>query len=419
MTKKIILDTSVIGVSFYHDKSRTGVFRVVDELFRGILNQTDLELTLSSVEHLPEMMNFLKKHHATQNFDWIHRSQDLSLSKIENSVLGLFPFKSLPHKLVREVFLRTRNFKTPYFHLDTSNINQYDIFHSPFLPIPEELKGLNKPTKVITIHDFIPLIYPEFFGTWNKVMMDKTLKSIDESTFPICVSESTKNDLCRFAKIDPEKVFVVPLAASKEYFYPELNREKRNTILQKYNIPSDQKYFLSLSTLEPRKNIERTIRSFFTLIQEQKINDLNLVLVGTKGWDFGAIFKEIESNPHLKNKIIITGFVEDEDLAVLYSAARAFVYPSLYEGFGLPPLEAMQCGIPVISSNNSSIPEVVGEAGILINPIDNEEITESMWKLYSDDTLHQQLSALALQQAEKFSWQKFMDEHLKIYQKIS
>ncbi len=416
---KIILDTSVIGVSYFHEKSRTGIFRVVDELFRGIQNDPALELSLSSVEHLPEMMGFLKKHCPNQEFDWVQLPKDLSLAKFENSVLQSFPFKSLPQKIIREIFLRVRNFRTPYFHLDMAHVNQKDIFHSPFLPIPEELKGKKKPKKVITIHDFIPLIYPEFFGDWNKIMMDKTLKSIDEDTYPICVSESTKNDLCKFTKIDPERVFVVPLAASKEYFYPEKNVEKRKQILKKYQIPTEQKYFLSLSTLEPRKNIERTIRSFFQLIQEQKIDDLNLVLVGTKGWDFGTIFQEINSNPSLKNKIIITGFVEDDDLAVLYSAARAFVYPSLYEGFGLPPLEAMQCGIPVISSNNSSIPEVVGKAGILVSPTDHDQITEAMWQLYSNDALHHQLSELALQQSERFSWQKFMDEHLKIYQKIS
>ncbi len=416
---KIILDTSVIGVSYFHEKSRTGIFRVVDELFRGIQNDPALELSLSSVEHLPEMMGFLKKHCPNQEFDWVQLPKDLSLAKFENSVLQSFPFKSLPQKIIREIFLRVRNFRTPYFHLDMTHISEYDVFHSPFLPIPEELKGKKKPKKVITIHDFIPLIYPEFFGDWNKIMMDKTLKSIDEDTYPICVSESTKNDLCKFTKIDPERVFVVPLAASKEYFYPEKNVEKRKQILKKYQIPTEQKYFLSLSTLEPRKNIERTIRSFFQLIQEQKIDDLNLVLVGTKGWDFGTIFKEIDSNPSLKNKIIITGFVEDDDLAVLYSAARAFVYPSLYEGFGLPPLEAMQCGIPVISSNNSSIPEVVGKAGILVSPTDHDQITEAMWQLYSNDALHHQLSELALQQSERFSWQKFMDEHLKIYQKIS
>ncbi len=195
--------------------------------------------------------------------------------------------------------------------------------------------------------------------------------------------------------------------------------EKNSQYLKKYNIPTESKHLLSVSTLEPRKNIERTIRAFLTLIQQEHINDLNLVLVGTKGWQFDGIFEEIKSNPALKKRIITTGFVTDEDLAALYSSAIGFVYPSIYEGFGLPPLEAMQCGTPVISSTKSSIPEVVGDAGILVEPTDETAISAAMLNFYQNENLRNELSKKALLQAAKFSWQRFTDEHIRIYQQLS
>jgi glycosyltransferase involved in cell wall biosynthesis len=245
------------------------------------------------------------------------------------------------------------------------------------------------------------------------------LESIDEHTTPICVSEATKNDLCEATGISPERVSVVHLAASKEVFYKETDKSKIEKILKKYNISTESKHLLSVSTLEPRKNIERTIRAFLKLIQQEHIKDLNLVLVGTKGWQFTSIFDEIKSNPALKERIITTGFVADEDLAALYSSAIGFVYPSLYEGFGLPPLEAMQCGTPVISSTKSSIPEVVGNAGILVEPTDETCISAAMLEFYQNANLRKELSKKALLQAAKFSWRRFTDEHIKIYQQFS
>ena len=251
------------------------------------------------------------------------------------------------------------------------------------------------------------------------MIMHKILESIDEQTTPICVSEATKNDLCEATGILPERVSVIHLAASKDVFYQETDKSKIERILKKYNISAESKHLLSVSTLEPRKNIERTIRAFLKLIQQEHIKDLNLVLVGTKGWQFDSIFDEIKSNPVLKERIITTGFVEDEDLAALYSSAIGFVYPSLYEGFGLPPLEAMQCGTPVISSTKSSIPEVVGDAGILIEPTDETAISAAMLEFYQNANLRKELSKKALLQAAKFSWGRFTDEHINLYSRLS
>lgn len=415
---KVILDTSVLGLGYFHEQSRTGIFRVAEELFKGLHASNEIELSLANTENLPEMISYLKKYFPESKFNLVNKQSDKVRAKFESSIISIFPFKSLSQKAVREAFVRTRGYLKPKFSFNQHALSAYDVYHSPFLPIPQELKGFSKPKKIITIHDLIPHLFPQYFGEWNKIMMRKILESIDEHTTPICVSEATKIDLCEATGISPERVSVVHLAASKEVFYQETDKEKIADTLKKYNIPANSKHLLSVSTLEPRKNIERTIRAFLKLIQQEHINDLNLVLVGTKGWQFDGIFEEIKSNPALKERIITTGFVADEDLAALYSSAIGFVYPSLYEGFGLPPLEAMQCGTPVISSTKSSIPEVVGDAGILVEPTDETAISAAMLNLYQNENFRNELSEKALSQAVKFSWERFTDEHIKIYQKV-
>lgn len=415
---KVILDTSVLGLGYFHEQSRTGIFRVAEELLKGLHENSEVTLSLANTENLPEILSYLKEYSPETKFDLANKNTDILGAKLENTILSIFPFKSVSQKTIREFFVRTRGFIKPHFSLNPASITTYNIYHSPFLPIPQELKGLSKPKKIITIHDLIPHLFPQYFEESNKIVMRKILDSIDEYTFPICVSEATKNDLCEATGISPDRVSVIHLAASKTIFYPEKDKTKVEIVLKKYNISTNQKYFLSVATLEPRKNIERTIRAFLQLIQQEKNTDLNLVLVGAKGWKFDKIFEEIKANPTIKQRIITTGFVEDEDLAALYSSAIGFVYPSLYEGFGLPPLEALQCGTPVISSSKSSILEVVGNAGILVEPTDENAISDAMLTLYQDENLRTELSKKALLQALKFSWEKFTNEHIKIYQKI-
>ena len=185
-------------------------------------------------------------------------------------------------------------------------------------------------------------------------------------------------------------------------------------VRKKFGIPNGP-YILSLSTLEPRKNIAQTIRCFVRLLEQEKIDDLSLVLVGSKGWDYDSIFEEIAASPKIRDRIIVTGYAADEDLAPLYSGATMFVYPSFYEGFGLPPLEAMQCGVPVITSNTSSLPEVVGEAGIMVDPHDADELSQAMLKIYNSTDARQRMSLESLEQAQKFSWKRCAEQTIDTY----
>jgi glycosyltransferase involved in cell wall biosynthesis len=213
-----------------------------------------------------------------------------------------------------------------------------------------------------------------------------------------------------------ERVFVTHLGASNN-FYKESNTDKIQETLDKYNIPQGR-YILGLSTLEPRKNTAHLIRCFFKILLENKYDDVYLVLAGSKGWLYEEIFQTADSHSSLKDKVIFTGFIDDKDLSSIYSGASFFVYPSLYEGFGLPPLEAMQCGLPVITSNNSSLPEVVGDAGIMVDATDESQLCQAMTKLLNDPNLCQQLSKQALQQSQNFSWEKCAAETIAIYQHI-
>lgn len=222
----------------------------------------------------------------------------------------------------------------------------------------------------------------------------------------ITVSESTKYDLLEEIDYPEERVAVAPLAADSKRFYPQVKGNDK--VYVKYGIPC-KKYFFCLSPFTVLKNVRFLIESFLNLISQEGIDDLCLVLSGsqhsfdnTEAFD---IFKIME-HPLAQKYIRITGAVDDEDLIHLYSQAIALVFPSLYEGFGLPPLESMQCGTPVISSNRSSLPEVVGDAGILLDPSDSDTWSEAMWTLYKDKNKRKEFSQKGVERAKNFSWDK-------------
>ncbi|MEB3150125.1 MAG: FkbM family methyltransferase [Sphaerospermopsis sp.] len=369
---KIALDISVLGLGTIFETAKTGVFRVTEHLLRGLIKSPDCHVYLCA--SMPDLFDACQNY-INQNFEY-------------NNI--------------------------PLFHLSELRYKNIDIYHSTYYPLPHNIYFA---ARIITIYDLIPLLYPQYFN-YNLEHIDiikNTIAQIDKNDFVCCISESTRQDICEYQQnLQREQVFVTHLAADKEKFYPCDNQELIINTKQKYKIPA-QPYLLALSTLEPRKNIAHVIRSFLTLIKNQHIDDLNLVLVGTKGWQYEEIFAEIDRVKELENRIIITGFVPDEDLAPLYSGALAFIYVSLYEGFGLPPLEAMQCGTPVITSNISSLPEVVENAGIMLDPHDVTGLCEAIFKLYSEPTYRESLAHKSLQQAQKFSWDKYIQETIKIY----
>lgn len=419
---KVLYDITVLGVGANYLPARTGVFRVVENLAYGLKKSKDCELFFcnnSSSYNLCDAINYLEDMDLAQvNLayeNWkFKRSIYNNLHKISIKVdkasnLTKIPLKAL-RKIVSYIARSTELFYKP---IDAKIIASSKIYHSPYYAIPQMLKEASHIEKFLTVHDLIPILYPEFFKL-NENTVEKAIGSLDSESWVICISQSTKEDLCNYSKaINPSRVFVTHLAAS-ELFYPCTDAQKLELTRSKYRIPNAP-YILSLSTLEPRKNVDRTIRCFVNLVQQENIEDLYLVLVGTKGWNYDKIFAEISSHPALLDRIIVTGYVADEDLAALYSGATAFVYPSLYEGFGLPPLEAMQCGVPVITSNTSSLPEVVGNAGIMHDPKDTDGLCHTLLEVYKQPGLRHVMSHKSLEQAKKFSWEKCTQQTIAAY----
>lgn len=413
---KTILDVSLLGQGYYHQKARTGVFRVVENLASSLPNiSSDLEVIFADNLDLFATLGYIKANLKNQPINFLNQPSELSTAKFQCQILGLFPHNSFPQKVIKRLFYQLNSSKNQF---QTDLIADANIYHSPYFPILQQIQESKKIKKLITIHDLIPIKYPEYFEHKTDNVVHQIVKSIQPDNFAICVSEATKVDLLEISGLNDSQVFVVPLAASTTLFYPVTEKEIINLTLQKFGIPANQPYLLSISTLEPRKNIDAIIRSFADVVLQENIQDLNLVLVGTKGWDFDKIFDVINLTPQIKDRIIFTGYVPDEDLAALYSGALAFVYMSFCEGFGLPPLEAMQCGTPVICSNRTSLPEVMGNAGILVNPTNQTEIAEAMLRIYRNKSFADTLKLKSIERASLFSWKKFSQQTWEIYQKI-
>jgi glycosyltransferase involved in cell wall biosynthesis len=412
---KVIIDISLLGQGFYHPKSRTGVFRVVENLAQFMPKfDSELEVLFAENNDLSASMGYAVKYLKSTDFQYVNLVSEINIIKKQNLVLLKFKHNSLIHKGLRKIFSR---FNGKELTLRDDLLSSTNIYHSPFHQIPEQINGYKKIKKVITIHDLIPIKYPQYFQDNHNSDVHKIIASLGQDTHVICISESTKNDVLEITKLPEEQVSIVPLAASKEVFYPVRDCVLRNQVLSKYKINTP--YLLSVSTLEPRKNLSKLIQCFSRIVVQEKIEDLSLVLVGTKGWDFEKILLDSKINPDLAKRIIFTGYVPDEDLAALYSAAISFVYLSLYEGFGLPPLEAMQCGTPIICSNTSSLPEVVGQGGLLVSPTNDDIICQTILEVIKNEQLRSELSNRAIKQSKLFSWDKFSEKTYDVYKKIS
>jgi glycosyltransferase involved in cell wall biosynthesis len=268
----------------------------------------------------------------------------------------------------------------------------------------------NKWSKnIITIHDLSPILFPETHTRMNilhhRLVLPHILKRADRI---ITVSNSSKESIVKYYHIPPDKVRAIPLGVSPN-FKPVLGNESQTKAL----IP--RPYILNVGVIEPRKNLNTLLRSF--QLVKKKGFPHKLVLCGPRGWkcsDVDALLNHLGLQEH----VIFLGFIPPQALPKLYSSADLFVYPSLYEGFGLPVLEAMACGTPLIASNSSSLPEVVGNAGLLVKPNDSHELAEAMIQVLSHRSLSLELTAKGLQRSKLFSWEQTAKETLKVYREV-
>lgn len=304
-----------------------------------------------------------------------------------------------------------RFFQQNYF---PSNLlkEEIDIYH-----VPQNGIGLTDNItckKVITIHDLIPYIMPETVGKGYLLKFLKEVPNvIDSCDGIITVSEWSKKDILRFLPINENKIFVTPLAADIKY--KPLDKEYCKFVLAE-NLNIKSPYILYIGGFSPRKNVRSLIMAFSKVYKDLD-KDYNLVIVGALK-DEGIVLKELTENLGISSRVQFTGFIAEEFLPVLYSGCEVFTYPSLYEGFGLPPLEAMSCGAPVISSNTSSIPEVLQNAGILIDPYDTLNLMDALGKVLNSENLRNDLSQKGLEKSKQFSWANTAEKTLEAYKNI-
>lgn len=300
------------------------------------------------------------------------------------------------------------------------DIPDFDLIHVTipqlYLPLFSESFADRTEQIITTVHDMTHVHYPQFHRKDNIKAVQNGLDTlVKRSSRFMTISESTARDLLAiYPSLSKKDARVVYPAFNASKFKKVEERESMREVMKKYHIPQGR-FFLTLSTLEPRKNIVNTVKAFLMLKKEIPENDVRLVIAGEKGWKYRELFKDKSlRSPH----IIFTGFIDEKDLAAVYSAATAFSYVSFYEGFGLPLLEAMSCGTPVIYGDNSSMPEVVGDGGLPADPFDVTDIKEKFKRILMNEDVRSDLSAKALANSKKFNMDVFINNMIGVYEKV-
>jgi glycosyltransferase involved in cell wall biosynthesis len=400
MPIKTIIDGSLLAECEMKGPIRFGMQRVAEEINKFLLKNDSLDISYANTIYSYTYYNNLNKYIAD------------NCPSYSNKVLSTIPFLNpLPPEANRitKPFIQLLGLE-----VNIRKVKENDLFFSYYYPFPKKIKG-SKIKKCITLLDIISLR----LDGYNEEVKNLTKEIIEciVPDFAISISEFSKQDLCDYDKrVDPERVFVVPLAASKELFFVNSDKDEWNRIKTKYQLPDH--YFLSVSSIDDRKNLPHLIKSFNKFILQQNPKDLFLVLTGNTTYGH-SILEKLGIEKKVREKIVLAKPIANEDLSIVYSNAECFFFMSLYEGFGLPALEAMQCGTPVVTSNATSLPEVVGDAGIMIDPKDEDTLCEAMNTLHNSEELRNSYSIKGLERSQQFSWESCANEYVEIFKKIA
>lgn len=313
----------------------------------------------------------------------------------------------LKAELTRTPWL-TKALRETQFLLSRLRRSEFDLYFEPnFIPLPIKAKRV-----VTTVHDFSFKLFPEAYpkeriGHFNK----NFARNIKRSTRIITDSAFTKTEATEFLQIPPEMIIPVHLGVDHDVFRLR-KRDSLEPCKRELGLP--EKFILSVGTKEPRKNLDRLLRAYLELPEWMK-GEFKLVVVGPPGWGEGISGDALKK---IRDRIVVIDYVGVDTLACIYSLASLFVFPSLYEGFGLPPLEAMACGCPVVVSNAASLPEICGEAAAYIDPTDVSRMADGMAKVLNDSELRDRLISKGLERAKLFSWEKTAKETLGIFSEV-
>jgi glycosyltransferase involved in cell wall biosynthesis len=410
----VFYEATVLGQARRSDGMRTGIHRCLLELLRE-LHCSHADLTL---------VPFSRTASAAADLRDVLQDEGLPLglaarqARLGRLVRTLLPASPLPEKLRRLAHAaRGRAYETAMVRALRQAPGK-PLLQDTFLGTPHR-KSLPPCHRLVIAYDLIPILQPQHVQAGFFDQFDVFYASLEPTDTVICISEATRRDLLRcYTQLDPERCLAIPLAAS-EHFQPERDPQAIAAVKTRLGLAPEQPYFLSLCTLEPRKNLKAAVQALARLPGvHREHTSLRLVLVGASGWGDQAELALLAKELGVFDRLLITGYLPDTDLPALYSGAIGFVYPSLYEGFGLPVLEAMQCGTPVITSNSSSLPEVVGEAGVLVDPTDIPALADAMAALLDSPELQNRLAGEALERSSRFSWRTTAAQIAAVYRRL-
>ena len=337
------------------------------------------------------------------NLYTLYVTKQAAIDRFDNRWANFKVRKTLPHTpLVRIPLTLSRELRR----------HPVDVLHVQYTAPP-----LAPCPVVTTIHDLAFEHLPETFNRRSWMQLRLTVRrTAKKAAQIITVSEYSRRDISQTYGIAPKRITVTPEAAPI-HFAPVTNETELKKIRESYGIEAD--YILSLCSIQPRKNLERLIEAYSCLRGIRPESKLpQLVLAGKRGWLDSGTFRAVERNG-LGKHVLFTGYIPEQDLPALYSGANCFVYPSYFEGFGLPVVEAMQCGVPVIAGNRTSLPEVVGEAGLLFDPFDTRALVEAITRILDDSECRAELRAKGLQRAGDFNWKTTAQLTLMTYQQAA
>jgi glycosyltransferase involved in cell wall biosynthesis len=275
-------------------------------------------------------------------------------------------------------------------------IGNVDLFHGPDFSLPP-LKSSTRA--IVTVHDLSYLRLPHCFEpALLDYLVGAVQRAANRADWVLADSESTRRDVIELLAVPEERTSAL-YPGVEPRFNPHQESDNLERVRSKYQLPD--RFILSVGTVQPRKNYERLVEAFV----QMEIDELSLVIVGGKGWLYQSLLDRIETL-NLGARVLLTGYIDDIDLPAIYASALAFALPSLYEGFGIPALEAMACGIPVVTADNSSLPEVVGDAGLLVNAQDTPALADALTRALTDTELRHTMVNRGLAQASRFTWEK-------------
>jgi glycosyltransferase involved in cell wall biosynthesis len=314
--------------------------------------------------------------------------------------VSVLPTASAPVRILWEQLVQPRQLLTEGIDL----LHSLAFVQPVVLPCPG----------IVTIYDLSFFLFPQRFQPWRRLYLRwGTFYSARRARRVVVISANTKRDVVSLLGVPEDRIDVVPCGVDED-FQPTEDPQSLSALRERHDLPP--RMILFVGTIEPRKNLTTLLKSYALLRRE--INPPPLVIAGPKGWRHQEVLS-LAGELGLLDDVFFPGYIAREELPHWYAAADLFVYPSLYEGFGLPPLEAMACGTPVVASNTSSLPEVIGEAGILVEPTNVEELAQAMRRVLTDPSLRESLRAKGLERAHTLTWQRTAEDTVRVYDRAT